>query len=250
MKTEWDYSDLATSYLKRPQYASVAIDAMLKVASIGQGDNVCDVGAGVGHLTKLLLERQLNVTAIEPNDAMRKLGILETHGKTVVWQEASGENTQQSTGTFDLVTFGSSFNVCDRNEALLESARILKSKGWFACMWNHRVLTDPMQSEIEKVITKAIPNYSYGTRREDQFAVIEDSNLFENVAKISARVTHQIVTGEFVDAWRSHATLDRQAGGEFQNLVFEIEQVCSRFEVDGLVAVPYETNLWVAQKKA
>ena len=47
MKTEWDYTDLADAYLKRPNYADSAIDAMLSVAGIGRGDKVCDVGAGL-----------------------------------------------------------------------------------------------------------------------------------------------------------------------------------------------------------
>ena len=44
------------------------------------------------------------------------------------------ENTGQSSGRFGLVTFGSSFNVCDREKALEETARILKPGGWFACV--------------------------------------------------------------------------------------------------------------------
>ena len=32
MKTEWDYTTLADAYLKRPDYADAAIDAMLSIA--------------------------------------------------------------------------------------------------------------------------------------------------------------------------------------------------------------------------
>jgi ubiquinone/menaquinone biosynthesis C-methylase UbiE len=249
MKTEWDYTELAVAYLKRPQYAPQAIAAMLKTGSINSQHNVCDIGAGVGHLTKLLLSHDLRVIAIEPNDSMREIGILETRGLSVSWHEATGENTDQETGEFDLVTFGSSFNVCDRSLALEESARILKSRGWFACMWNHRLLSDPLQSMIEGKISDAIPEYTYGTRREDQFAVIDACQLFENVTKISARVSHRVDVIEFVEAWRSHATLERQAGEKFNNLVAEIEKICHEFVDNGSVVVPYETNLWMAQKK-
>ncbi len=250
MKTEWDYSNLAVAYLKRPQYAPQAITAMLRTASVCAGQRVCDVGAGVGHLTKLLLENGLKVDAVEPNDSMRELGILETQGKSVSWHEATGENTNLGAEVFDLVTFGSSFNVCDRNLALIESARILKPRGWFACLWNHRLLTDPLQSAIERAITETISDYSYGTRREDQFSVIEDSEIYENTTKITARVSHRIKTEEFIEAWRSHATLERQAGDDFLDLVSKIEKICYEFDADGFVMVPYETNLWMAQKKS
>ena len=32
MKTEWDYTELAAAYVKRPDYAAEAIDKMLAVA--------------------------------------------------------------------------------------------------------------------------------------------------------------------------------------------------------------------------
>ena len=70
----------------------------------------------------------------------------------VLWHEGIGEETGQKSNFFDMVTFGSSFNVCERNKALLETSRILKPNGWFACMWNHRILEDPIQSEIESII--------------------------------------------------------------------------------------------------
>jgi len=49
MKTEWDYTTLADAYLKRPDYADAAIDAMLSIAGAEKGDKFCDVGAGVAH---------------------------------------------------------------------------------------------------------------------------------------------------------------------------------------------------------
>lgn len=133
MKTEWDYSSLADAYLKRANYADAAIDAMLSIARIKVGDKICDVGAGVAHLTLMLAQRGLDVVAVEPNDSMRENGLLRTQTlKNVHWYEGTGENTGQASDTFDMVTFGSSFNVCDRPLALKETARILKPKGWFS----------------------------------------------------------------------------------------------------------------------
>lgn len=141
MKTEWDYTSLADAYLKRPDYADAAIDAMLSIAGIAKGDPVCDIGAGVAHLTLMLAARNLKVIAVELNDAMRANGIQRTSKfPDVRWHEGTGEATGQAEDSFEMVTFGSSFNVCDRQEALRESARILRPRGWFGCMWNHRQL--------------------------------------------------------------------------------------------------------------
>lgn len=46
MKIEWDYTNLAEAYLKRPDYAQSAIDKMLDIAGVKKGDRACDMGAG------------------------------------------------------------------------------------------------------------------------------------------------------------------------------------------------------------
>ncbi|MHB2250587.1 class I SAM-dependent methyltransferase [Pseudomonas fitomaticsae] len=247
MKTEWDYTTLADAYLKRPDYADAAIDAMLSIAGAEQGDKFCDVGAGVAHLTLMLAARGLDVTAVEPNDAMRANGIKRTAELVnVKWHEGTGEATGQATQAFDMVTFGSSFNVCDRQQALKETARILKPRGWFACMWNHRNLEDPIQARIEAIIKERVPGYGYGTRREDQTAVIDASELFGPVVHLDARVIHEQSIEECLEAWRSHATLERQAGANFHEVISAIDDYLKGLKTPS-IQIPYSTNIWVAQ---
>lgn len=247
MKTEWDYTILADAYLKRPDYADAAIDAMLSIAGAEKGDRFCDVGAGVAHLTLMLAARGLDVMAVEPNDAMRNNGIQRTvELANVAWHEGTGEATGQAAEAFDMVTFGSSFNVCDRQQALKETARILKPRGWFACMWNHRDLNDPIQARIEAIIKERVQGYGYGTRREDQTTVIDDSGLFGPVVHLDARVTHQQTIEECLEAWRSHATLERQAGAKFDEVISAIDDYLKSLGAPS-IKIPYSTNIWVAQ---
>ena len=49
MKTEWDYTDLAEAYLKRPGYAPNAIEQLINVAQINSNSKICDIGAGAAH---------------------------------------------------------------------------------------------------------------------------------------------------------------------------------------------------------
>ena len=251
MKTEWDYTDLAKGYLKRPDYADQAIDEIISKAGIGIGfgARVCDVGAGVGHLTLMLADRGLDVTAVEPNDAMRSLGQERTADrKNIQWFEGVGEDTGQPDQVFDLVTFGSSFNVTDHTRSLKETSRILKPNAWCAMMWNHRDLTDPVQAEIEKIIQGHIPNYNYGSRREDQSSVISASGLFGPVNQFERSVVHYQNVDDVIEAWRSHGTLHRQAGDQFQNIISRIETLLHNEATDSL-AIPYTTRVWMAQLK-
>ena len=244
---EWDYSDLAAAYAKRPDYADAAIDKVLEIAGLGAGAAALDVGAGVGHLTIMLAERGLNVTAVEPNLAMRERGRGRTAPwRDVRWGEGTGEDTGMDNDAFDLVTFGSSFNVTDRARALAETARVLKPRGWFACLWNHRDLDDPTQSEIERIIRARLPEYDYGTRREDQTAVIAASGLFEDATAIEEPVRHTQSIAGCIEAWRSHATLQRQAGDAFTAIVDDIEAMLTAAGGTEIV-VPYTTRVWIAR---
>lgn len=249
MKTKWDYSDLAKAYLKRPEYSPAALDALFELAGAQKGTKVCDVGAGVAHLTIPMAENGFDVTAVEPNDSMRELGIdRTTKYDNVRWHEATGEETGQATGEFSVVTFGSSFNVCDRQKALAEAARILVPKGWFICMWNHRDLEDPIQKGIEDIIKARVEGYGYGTRREDQTEVINESGLFNTVHPIEGTILHSQTKEDCVEAWRSHATLQRQAGDVFHDIIAEIEKLVNSQPGDS-IQIPYTTRAWAAQKK-
>lgn len=249
MKTSWDYSKLANAYLKRPDYSEDVITSLLHKANQIPNNKVCDIGAGVAHLTIMLASKGLDVTAVEPNDAMRNNGISRTRQyPNITWYEGTGESTGQASNAFDLVTFGSSFNVCDRAKALQESSRILKDNGWFFCLWNHRDLSDPLQASIEEIIKRYIDGYGYGTRREDQTEIILKSNLFHDVSFVEGSVTHSQTIDECIEAWRSHATLSRQAGDKFDAIIKAISDMLKDTGLND-ISIPYTTRAWIAQKK-
>ena len=115
-------------------------------------------------------------------------------------------------------------------------------------MWNHRDLEDSLQKEIEEIIKRNIPGYQYGTRREDQTAVIEQSGLYKQVEFVSGQVVHHLAAEDFVEGWKSHATVYRQAPALFEKIVGEIRDVVASLHQD-TVAVPYITRIWMAQVK-
>jgi SAM-dependent methyltransferase len=244
---EWDYTELASSYSYRPPYAAAAVDRI--VAAGGKACPVAaDIGAGTGHLTIDLLERQCVVDAVEPNEAMRTVGMRRTAGfDKVRWSVGVGEDTGLPPHRYDLVTYGSAFSTTDQPRALSEAARILADDGWFACVWNHRRLDDPLQTEIEQLIHTRIPGYSYGRRREDHGPLIEGCGLFASVSKLEEPHNHRISVDDWLTAWRSHATLQRQAGAGFDDLLSDITALV-RGHADDVIEVPYVTVGWLASR--
>jgi SAM-dependent methyltransferase len=243
----YDFTSYAPTYEYRADYAPQVVDAMLRVVDASVGDSVCDVGAGSGHLTIPLLEHGLRVDAVEPNAAMREVGERRTTGFTTVsWFDGQGERSGRPSNEYSMVTFGSSFDRTDQPIALLEAARILRPGGYFVCGWNHRVLEDPLQRDIEALIHDRIPGYRYGLRRTDPTEVIKASGLFEDIVHLSGQVVHEIDTHRWCAAWRSHMTLGSQAGDRFDEIVTDIERLVEA-RAGARVRVPYVTPVWIAR---
>lgn len=240
MKTEWDYSERAHTYDKRADYSQKAINKLLQKTECSSNKPVGDIGAGTGKLSKMLLDFGLTVHAVEPNDNMRKYGIRNTKRGNIFWSEGTGENTGLNDSSVHAAFFGSSFNVVNQQMALREVKRILMPGGWFGCMWNHRDVEDPLQKEIENIITSFIPNYDYGLRRQNPSSVISDSGLFSEVMNIEEKFDTSMKTTEIVDAWKSHDTLFRQSNGKFDDIIKEISNTLTADEY----LVPYFTRIW------
>lgn len=244
MNVSWDYTKLAASYVKRPDYAANAIDEML--TKLNNPQTICDVGAGDGHLTIELAKRDKIITAVEPNDAMRGNGIDKTaQYQNVNWAKGTGEETAQDSNRFDAVTFGSSFNVCDQMRALAETKRICKPGGGFACLWNHRDLEDPIQMHIESIIKRYIPQYDYGNRRQDQTEFLNRSGYLKDIAFISGHIVHEQPIDECIEAWRSHGTLHRQCDNDdmFHAIIDDIAVYLIGLHTAS-IKIPYVTRVW------
>ena len=120
------------------------------------------------------------------------------------------------------------------------------SRGFFCCMWNHRDLDDPIQMKIEHIIRRHIPGYDYGSRRVDPTEVISGSRLFEPVEKLQGNFVIRMGRDDVITAWKSHATLARQANDKFVDIITEI---ASLFSDASTIDVPYTTCAWVAELK-
>ncbi|MCF6226983.1 MAG: methyltransferase domain-containing protein [Xanthomonadales bacterium] len=213
---------------------------------MAKNDTVLDVGAGTGKLSRMLASSPLglNIVALEPNQDMRKQGVQKTNFDQVSWCCGTAEKSGQSRESFRLVTFGSSFNVVDQKLALRETARVLKPGAWFACLWNHRDIDDELQCKIEKSISRQLPEYSYGLRREDQHSIIDSNGSFKHIQKFSSPHIATVKRAHFMQAWNSHLTLKRQAGAKFESIIKAIDCLAP---ASNTLQIPYTTVVWMAQ---
>jgi len=251
VEKNWDYSLQAMYYSYRPNYSHKAIDILVNYVNTEKSNDfiVADIGSGTGNLSIMLVERGLNVVAIEPNDEMRNIGIDRIKSDNIKWIKAGGLNTTLEDRSVNWVTFGSSFNVMDRSLALKESYRILKKDGFFSCLWNHRKLDDKIQKIAEDTIIEFIPDYERGVRREEQRSILEKhSLLFKDIFYLELDFEIESNIESYINAWKSvrNKYWDRSTPeGEdiFNKIMEKIRERCpDKFNIS------YTTRAWTAQK--
>jgi hypothetical protein len=76
------------------------------------------------------------------------------------------------------------------------------------------LLDDPIQQRIESIIKSSIPAYSYGSRREDLTKRIHASGYFSTPKSMEGGFVWKMPKSDVIVAWKSHATLKRQAGSD------------------------------------
>lgn len=251
VEKNWDYSRHAEFYKYRPNYSPKAIDMMINYVNADNASEflVADIGAGTGNLTIMLLDRGLIVDPVEPNDEMRNIGIEVTKKYNTTWTKATGTQTNLESGKYSWVTFGSSFNVIDRELGLKETHRLLKSGGYFTCMWNHRNLDCPIQKMSEDIIEQFIPNYNRGVRREDQRPFLEQyQNLFKNICYMEVDFDVDRTIDEYILAWQSvknkYWDLETVEG----QVLFEKITNKIRATLPANFKIKYTTRAWTMQK--
>ena len=249
IKTNWDYSQLAKNYDHRAEYDSSLIKKVLNDFGCKKNFPVADIGAGTGKLTKQLLKQNLIVSAVEPNLNMRKFGIKNCKNfDKINWSAATAENTGLFEKNIYAVFFGSSFNVVDYKKVFKELKRILIKNGYFCCLWNHRDLQDPLQKKVESIIKKYVNNYSYGERRSNVVPILKKSNLFKKIKFIEKKFFHSTPKQNYIQAWKSHGTLKRQANKSFKNIISEISKEIKKNNEE-YIKVPFKTVAYYAQLK-
>jgi SAM-dependent methyltransferase len=130
------FGSVAAAYAEhRPGYPAAAVRWC--VAPVGRDIRslrVLDLGAGTGKLTALLVELGAEVTAVEPDTAMREE--LARGLPSVRALAGSAEQIPLPDASVDAVLCGQSLHWFNLSRALPEIARVLVAGGTLGALWN------------------------------------------------------------------------------------------------------------------
>jgi SAM-dependent methyltransferase len=130
------FDEIAAEYDRyRPAYPDQLIDQACRVAAIGNGDPVLEIGCGSGQLTRSLAGRGLRVTALEPGASLMSLARQNLEGAgEVQFVNARLEDAQLPRGRFRAVFSASAFHWADPEISWQRAADVLAPGGTLALL--------------------------------------------------------------------------------------------------------------------
>ena len=128
------FDDVAADYDRhRPAYPDELVDHACQVAGIGDGDRVLELGCGSGQLTRSLVARGLEVTALEPGRQLIALAERNLEGRVEVeFVNQRFEDAPLPRAEFQSVFAAASFHWIDPDVSWEKAARVLAPGGTLA----------------------------------------------------------------------------------------------------------------------
>jgi ubiquinone/menaquinone biosynthesis C-methylase UbiE len=145
------FSSAASVYEQtRPDYPPEALGWLGEHLALGPGRRVLDLAAGTGKLTRGLVDQGATVIAVEPVEGMRRTLAGAVPGAGVVAGVAQA--IPLGTETVDALTVAQAMHWFATVPAVEEMHRVLRPGSPLAVVWNRRVLSDPLQAALQRLM--------------------------------------------------------------------------------------------------
>ena len=151
------FDEIAAEYDRhRPAYPDGLVDQACRVAGIGSGDHVLEIGCGTGQLTRSLVARGLHVTALEPGTSLIALARQNLDGAgEVEFVNAQFEQASLPGERFRAVFCASAFHWVDPEVSWQKAADVLVPGGTLALM-SYFGLSEPRTRRDQEAVLAAI----------------------------------------------------------------------------------------------
>jgi len=135
----------------RPEYPRAAMEGIRDHLELGPGATIVDLAAGTGKLARSLQGAfGARIIGVEPSAAMRAEFVRAVPGVPVL--DGTAEGIPLGDDSVDAVVVGQAFHWFDAPAALAEIARILRSGGGLALIWNTRDESVPWVARFGAII--------------------------------------------------------------------------------------------------
>ena len=244
------FSTRAENYKKhRPDYPEELVEILFEQGVLFQETIVADIGAGTGHLTKLLLPHARKVHAVEPNEAMRLEAEANFAGaNNFISIGGTAEATGLPDHSIDLITVAQAFHWFDAEKTKREFRRIQKPRGFVALVWNVRdIMADEFQRQYNDILKFHIPHYkqTFAETTTDEHIFNFYGSADVEIFQLDNKQTFDLesLKGRLMSSSYSPKPSDPNFGGLMQ----DIEKLFQKFKRESRIRFIYKTKLYLGQ---
>ena len=225
----------------RPSYPPEAIDVLRTDAGIGPGRRVCDLAAGTGKLTRLLVATGADVVAVEPVPGMRAQ-LAEVLPEIDVF-DGTAEALPLGDASVDAVTVAQAFHWFKFEPALAEIRRVLRPGGALAILFNQRDEREPWVKTWNDVIEWHSRRIAY-YQTTDWMKLLQDAG-FDGAGHRSTEWTQPLTRDLLAARVRSVSYIADEPPDVQQEYVERVLALVEGF--DDTFPLPYVTHVWFAR---
>jgi SAM-dependent methyltransferase len=232
------FAEVAGAYERgRPGYPEEAVRWLVGDEPV----DVVDLGAGTGKLTRALVALGHRVTAVEPLDEMR--AELEGALSGVHAVQGNAESIPRPTASADVVTSAQAFHWFDHDKALPEIARVLRSAGRLALVWNSRDDRDPWMARLSEIIGNET------VQEWDVIPVLEEGGLFGSVERAQFSLEQVLERHGLLDLVLSRSYLAKLPPAEREPVLDAVGRLYDETAGAAGVRLPYVTECFRAERR-
>jgi ubiquinone/menaquinone biosynthesis C-methylase UbiE len=228
----------------RPSYPPESIDVLRRELGVGPGARVCDLAAGTGKLTRLLVATGADVVAVEPVPGMREQ--LSEVLPDIDVLDGTAEAIPLEDGSRDAVTVAQAFHWFKFDEAIAEIGRVLRPGGGLAILFNQRDERVEWVKTWNDVIEWHSRRISY-YQTTDWTAVL-GSGGFTGIGHATVEWTQTLTRDLLASRVRSVSYIAESPANVQQEYVDSVLALAHDF--DESFPLPYVTHVWFAKTPA
>jgi ubiquinone/menaquinone biosynthesis C-methylase UbiE len=239
------FSDKAENYAKyRLEYSNEILKCFSEY-NFSKNSIIADIGSGTGKLTKIFLDNDNIVYAVEPNDNMRKMANLSLNiFKNFISINGSAENTTLQSSIIDFVV-GQAFHWFDTQKALNEFRRVLKKNGVLILIWYNRKTDTPFLKEYDSILQNN-PAYKGSIHKIFSDDVIE-SFYSKDYKKIILENNREITFVELVGSFMSSSYSPKEGSNEYNESYKLLDKIFNEYKINDKVIFSYETEIYIGR---
>jgi SAM-dependent methyltransferase len=206
-----------------------------------RGRDVLEVAAGTGLWTRFLGELGANVTAVEPDDAMR--AVLERRSPHVTTLRATAESIPVLGASFDAVLVSSAWHWFDQARAGAEMARVLRDDGSIFILWNGLSRTVDWVKELTALRARsADPPPSALVR------TVQLPDEFVDLRDVAIDWTRDTTIDQVVALFSTYSDSIVSSESEMVDVRREVRRLLEGHEGDGVISLPMTLRGYVARR--